>query len=112
VIQVFEEWILQPILNPYGQNRQTLADARDVLLFCLVPNEDTEGQIRMFPIHYRLFDIYIRKSKEVLSGAAPIHSLQAIKFTITTLEKVLLDFGEKCPKVFNSKNCTNYKGIP
>jgi hypothetical protein len=102
VIDVFEEWILQPVLHPYGQARQTLADAKEVLLFCLVPQEDSEGERPMFPIHYRLFDIYIRKSKEVLTGVAPMPSLQATKFTITTLEKVLLDFGDKCPKVSES----------
>ncbi len=99
VVDIFEEWILRPILHPYGQNRQTLSDAREVLLFCLVPQDDTEGERRMFAIHYRLFEIYIRKSKEVLQGVAPIQTLPAIKFTITTVEKVLLDFGDKCPKV-------------
>jgi len=97
---VFEEWILRPILHPYGQNRQTLSDARDVLLFCLVPPENTEEGRRMFAIHYRLFEIYIRKSKEVLQGVASMQSLPAVKFTITTVEKVLLDFGDKCPKVY------------
>ena len=100
VIDVFEEVILQPILNPYGQARQTLSDARDVLLFCLVPPDNSEGERRMFPIHYRLFDIYIHKSKEVLQGYAAMHSLAATKFIITTIEKVLLDFGDKCPKEF------------
>jgi hypothetical protein len=99
VIDVFEEWILRPILHPYGQSRQTLSDARDVLLFCLIPQADAEGERRMYAIHYRLFEIYIRKSKEVLQGAASMHTLPAIKFTISTVEKVLLDFGDKCPKV-------------
>jgi hypothetical protein len=99
VVNVFEEWILRPILHPYGQNRQTLSDARDVLLFCLVPQDHIEGERRMFAIHYRLFEIYLRKTKEVLQGVAAMQTLPAIKFTITTVEKVLLDFGDKCPKV-------------
>jgi hypothetical protein len=101
VVKVFEESIVQPILNPYGQNRQTLSDAKEVLLFCLVPPEDADGERRLFAIHYRLFDIYLRKSKDVLEGLTPIHTLPATKFTITTLEKVLVEFGDKCPKVMH-----------
>src|SRR5579859_5348569 len=99
VIDHFEDWILRPLLHPYGQTRTTLNDAKDVLLFCLIPPDDSGAQTRIPEILYRLFDIYIRKSKDVLQGRSSIHSLQAAKFTITTLEKVLLDYGDKCPKV-------------
>lgn len=102
IVDIFEDVILQPILNPYGQSRRTLSDAKDVLLFCLTLQDSPERERQLLPIHFRLFDLYIRKSKDVLHGIAPMHSLQAIKFTITTLEKVLLDFGDKCPKVFRA----------
>jgi hypothetical protein len=99
VIEIFEEWILRPILNPYGQQRQTLSDARDVLLFCLVPQDDTNVDREMLDIHFKLFDIYLQKSKEILKGQVSMPNLPAAKFTVTTVEKVLLDFGDKCPKV-------------
>lgn len=99
VIDKFEDWILRPVLHPYGQTRQTLSDARDVLLFCLIPQENSQGERQLFPIHSKLFDIYIQKSKEVLQGAIAMPALPASKFTISTVEKLLLDFGDKCPKV-------------
>jgi hypothetical protein len=100
VIDIFEDTIIHPILNPFGQNRATLADAREVLLFCLLPtSEERVGDYRMHALHFRLFDIYIQKSKEVLQGTAHIATAQAMKFSITTIEKVLLDFGNKCPQV-------------
>jgi len=102
VIEVFEDRILQPILNPYGQLRTTLSDARDVLLFCLITKEDAKGERKLVPLHYRLFEIFIRKSKDVQQGLVPVPALAATKFTISTLEKVLLDFGDKCPRVLNS----------
>jgi len=99
VIDKFEEWILRPVLTPYGQTRQTLADARDVLLFCLIPLDDGDENRPILPIHAKLFDIYIRKSKDVLQGTIQMHSLPATKFTISTIEKLLLDYGDKCPRV-------------
>jgi len=99
VLEKFEDWILRPVLHPYGQTRQTLSDARDVLLNCLIPKENAEGDRPMYPIHSKLFDIYIQKSKEVLRGAIAMPTLPATKFTISTVEKLLLDFGDKCPKV-------------
>jgi len=102
VVDIFEDTIIHPILNPFGQNRATLADAREVLLFCLLPGTEDTEDYRMHALHFRLFDIYIQKSKEVLQGTAPIQAAQAMKFSITTIEKVLLDFGNKCPQVSSS----------
>jgi len=99
VIEKFEDWILRPVLHPYGQTRQTLSDARDVLLYCLIPDVDSKGERQMYPIHSKLFDIYLQKSKEILRGAIAMPALPATKFTISTLEKLILDFGDKCPKV-------------
>jgi len=99
VIDIFEDTIIHPILNPFGQNRATLADAREVLLFCLLPSTEDTEDYRMHALHFRLFDIYIQKSKEVLQGTSSIQTAQAMKFSITTIEKVLLDFGNKCPQV-------------
>lgn len=109
VIEVFEDRILLPILNPYGQVRTTLNDAKDVLLFCLITKEDAEGERKLLPLHFRLFEIFIRKSKDVQQGLVPVPALAATKFTISTLEKVLLDFGDKCPRVFKSCDCTDLK---
>jgi hypothetical protein len=99
VIDIFEDTIIHPILNPFGQNRATLADAREVLLFCLLPSSEDTEDYHMHALHFRLFDIYIQKSKEVLQGTSSIQTTQAMKFSITTIEKVLLDFGNKCPQV-------------
>jgi hypothetical protein len=100
VIEKFEETILRPVLSPYGQTRQTLADAREVLLFCLIPLDSDDKNRGLQPIHAKVFDIYIRKSQEVLRGAVQMSSLPATKFTISTVEKLLLDYGDKCPQEF------------
>ena len=98
VIDVFEESIVQPMLNPFSMTRQTVADAKEVLLFCLLPSQHTKEEPRLSAIHYRLFDLYVRKSEDVLQGRVT-SNIQNTKFIITNLEKVLLDFGAACPKV-------------
>jgi hypothetical protein len=98
VVENFDEWILRPLLHPYGQTRQALTDAKDVMLFCLIPQDEINDP-RISAIRHRLLDTFIQKSKEVLQGNPAIHSLPAAKFTITTLEKILLDYGDKRPKV-------------
>jgi hypothetical protein len=103
VMEKFEDWILRPVLNPYGQTRQTLTDARDVLLFCLIPSENSDGERSLYPIHYKLFDLYVQRTNEILCGSIEMRNLPAMKFTITTVEKVLLDFGDRCPKVRRSR---------
>jgi hypothetical protein len=107
VIDTFEDSILQPILNFYGVNRQTVSDAKEVLSFCLIPRRNTRRESRLFAIHYRLFDLYMQKSQEVLEGLV-VSNMQMTKYIISNLEKVLLEFGASCPKVSRLKITSNY----
>ena len=101
VIDSFEDSILHPLMSSYGMNRQTVSDAKDVLLFCLLPPRNSTKEFRLAAIHYHLFDIYMQKSEELLQGYANPAKNQAIKNVISNVEKVLLDFGGKRPKVIN-----------
>lgn len=103
VIDMFEDSILQPILNFYGVSRQTVSDAKEILTFCLIPREHTTRESRLSAIHYRLFDLYMQKSQDVLEGLV-VSNMQMTKYIITNLEKVLLEFGASCPKVLALKN--------
>jgi hypothetical protein len=98
VIDMFEDSILQPILNFYGMSRQTVSDAREVLIFCLSPPEHSIREPRLTALHYRLFDLYMQKSQEVLEGLV-MANMQMTKYIMSNLEKVLLEFGASCPKV-------------
>jgi hypothetical protein len=98
VIGFFEESILQPMVNPFSVTRHTVADAKEVLLFCLLPSPHSKEEPRLSAIHYRLFDLYVRKSEDVLQGRVT-SNIQNIKFIITNIERVLLDYGAACPKV-------------
>jgi hypothetical protein len=98
VIENFDEWILRPLLQPYGKTRQILTDARDVMLFCLIPQEEIYDA-RVSAMNHRLLDIYIQKWKDILQGNPGNQTLPAAKFTVATLEKILLDAGDKSPKV-------------
>lgn len=98
VIDFFEDSVLLPMVNPFSMTRQTVADAKEVLLFCLLPSQHTKEEPRLCAIHYRLFDLYVRKSEDVLQGRVT-SNIQNIKFIITNIERVLLDYGAACPKV-------------
>lgn len=102
VIDAFEDSILHPLMSSYGMNRQTVSDAKDVLLFCLLPPRKSIKEFRLAAIHYHLFDIYMQKSEELLQGYANPAKNQAIKNVISNVEKVLLDFGGHCPQVIDS----------
>src|SRR5437667_3755349 len=47
VIDVFEDTIIQPMLNPFGMTRHTVSDAREVLLFCLLPSPHAREEPRL-----------------------------------------------------------------
>lgn len=98
VVEFFEESVLQPMVNPFSVTRHTVADAKEVLLFCLLPSPYSKEEPRLSAIHYRLFDLYVRKSEDVLQGRVT-SNIQNIKFIITNIERVLLDYGAACPKV-------------
>lgn len=101
VIDAFEDSILNPLMTSYGMNRQTVADARDVLLFCLLPARNSAKEFRLAAVHYHLFDIYMQKSEELLQGYANPARSAGMKNVVSIIEKVLFDFGGKCPKVPN-----------
>jgi hypothetical protein len=98
VVEFFEESVLYPMVNPFSVTRATVADAKEVLLFCLLPSQHAKEEPRLSAIHYRLFDLYVRKSEDVLQGRV-MSNMQNTKFVITNIEKVLLDYGAACPKV-------------
>ena len=107
VVEFFEESVLYPMVNPFSVTRATLADAKEVLLFCLLPSQHAKEEPRLSAIHYRLFDLYVRKSEDILQGRV-ISNIQNIKFIITNIEKVLLDYGTACPKVAYVKAITDH----
>jgi len=109
--------LIGPTLDSLSSTKNTIADARAIVLSLLIydEDEDTNGEFAKVSEAFtkKLFEVYLHKTKTVPSLSsdtrAAVEEQERQRFVCNNIEAVLLHFGRRKPKVCNTPYPAPYR---